>query len=39
MSGSGATCYGLFAGIEAARAAARSVQSLRPHWFVRACMV
>ncbi len=36
MSGSGATCFGLFASQRAARAAARALQSREPHWWVRA---
>lgn len=39
MSGSGATCYGLFADIDQARVAQRRLQALRPHWFARACIV
>ncbi len=39
MSGSGATCFGLFADIDQARAAQRRLQALRPHWFARACVV
>jgi 4-diphosphocytidyl-2-C-methyl-D-erythritol kinase len=36
MSGSGATCFGLFGSREAARAAARSLRVERPAWWVRA---
>lgn len=35
MSGSGATCFGLFASKEAARRAADSLQKARPNWWVR----
>lgn len=34
MSGSGATCFGIFASDEAARAAADSIGDAFPHWFV-----
>lgn len=34
MSGSGATCFGLFASAEAAEAAARSLSAARPAWWV-----
>lgn len=37
MSGSGATCFGLFADIERARQAEREVKARRPHWFAHAC--
>jgi 4-diphosphocytidyl-2-C-methyl-D-erythritol kinase len=36
MSGSGATCFGLFASRAAASAAARSLRAAHPHWWVRA---
>src|SRR5258705_4157073 len=36
MSGSGATCFGLFATAPAAAAAARSLRSKHPDWWVRA---
>lgn len=36
MSGSGATCFGLFASARAAERAARTIAALEPHWFVRA---
>jgi 4-diphosphocytidyl-2-C-methyl-D-erythritol kinase len=36
MSGSGATCVGLFASRSAAQAAARSIKAQQPHWWVRA---
>jgi 4-diphosphocytidyl-2-C-methyl-D-erythritol kinase len=35
MSGSGATCFGLFGSREAARGAARSVRAAHPAWWVR----
>jgi 4-diphosphocytidyl-2-C-methyl-D-erythritol kinase len=35
MSGSGATCFGLFATIEAARAAAVSLANSHPEWWIR----
>lgn len=34
MSGSGATCFGLFAGPDTARAAARTLRQARPGWWV-----
>ena len=37
MSGSGATCFGLFSSAAEARAAAKIVQSQNPNWWVRAC--
>jgi 4-diphosphocytidyl-2-C-methyl-D-erythritol kinase len=36
MSGSGATCFGLFASRAAASAAARSLRASHPRWWVRA---
>lgn len=36
MSGSGATCFGLFAAAPAAAAAARALRSKHPGWWVRA---
>jgi 4-diphosphocytidyl-2-C-methyl-D-erythritol kinase len=36
MSGSGATCFGLFGTAPAAAAAARSLRSKHPNWWVRA---
>lgn len=36
MSGSGATCFGLFGSFRAARAAARSLREQHPAWWVRA---
>jgi len=34
MSGSGATCYGLFADMLSARDAAKAIAARHPHWFV-----
>lgn len=34
MSGSGATCFGLFADEESAKTAARVIQGAQPHWWV-----
>jgi 4-diphosphocytidyl-2-C-methyl-D-erythritol kinase len=36
MSGSGATCFGLFGSIRAANAAARALRAEHPSWWVRA---
>ncbi|WP_187969937.1 4-(cytidine 5'-diphospho)-2-C-methyl-D-erythritol kinase [Aquibium microcysteis] len=36
MSGSGATCFGIFDGAEAAQAAAARIRADRPGWFVEA---
>jgi 4-diphosphocytidyl-2-C-methyl-D-erythritol kinase len=36
MSGSGSTCFGLFASAPAAMLAAESVLAKYPHWWVRA---
>jgi 4-diphosphocytidyl-2-C-methyl-D-erythritol kinase len=36
MSGSGATCFGLFSSGRAAQAAARAVREAHPSWWVRA---
>ncbi|MGA3307309.1 MAG: 4-(cytidine 5'-diphospho)-2-C-methyl-D-erythritol kinase [Xanthobacteraceae bacterium] len=36
MSGSGATCFGVFASASAAREAAKILRFKRPHWWVRA---
>ena len=38
MSGSGATCFGLFGSAGAAEEAARAMQTDRPGWWVRATM-
>jgi 4-diphosphocytidyl-2-C-methyl-D-erythritol kinase len=37
MSGSGATCFGLFSSAAEATAAAKSAQTKNPDWWVRAC--
>ena len=34
MSGSGATCFGIFSSIQAATEAAEAIQARRPGWFV-----
>ena len=39
MSGSGATCFGLFASSRAAAAAARSLAKTHPRWWVRATVL
>jgi len=39
MSGSGATCFGLYSDPDAARAAARQLRRLHPNWWVEACML
>ena len=39
MSGSGATCFGLFDTRAAARAAGRKLQAVHPQWWVRAAML
>jgi 4-diphosphocytidyl-2-C-methyl-D-erythritol kinase len=39
MSGSGATCFGLFTSAGAARAAARALLGAHRHWWVRATML
>jgi 4-diphosphocytidyl-2-C-methyl-D-erythritol kinase len=39
MSGSGATCFGIFATPDAARAAALAVTRAQPDWWVRATML
>jgi 4-diphosphocytidyl-2-C-methyl-D-erythritol kinase len=39
MSGSGATCFGLFADLASAQAAARQISTIRPEWWVRAACV
>jgi 4-diphosphocytidyl-2-C-methyl-D-erythritol kinase len=36
MSGSGATCFGLFASFRAAGSAARRLASAHPRWWVKA---
>ena len=37
MSGSGATCFGLFVSVAAAREAAKILRGKHPRWWVRAC--
>lgn len=37
MSGSGATCFGLFDGAASARCAASAIAKAQPRWWVRAC--
>lgn len=39
MSGSGATCFGLFAGLSAAQDAARCLERRRPDWWIRAASI
>ncbi|MCC2099305.1 MAG: 4-(cytidine 5'-diphospho)-2-C-methyl-D-erythritol kinase [Hyphomicrobiales bacterium] len=39
MSGSGATCFGLFGTRIAASRAARSIRQTRPNWWVSACIL
>lgn len=39
MSGSGATCFGIFANAEAARQGAQALQDAQPNWWVRACVL
>jgi 4-diphosphocytidyl-2-C-methyl-D-erythritol kinase len=39
MSGSGATCFGLFAARPGAEAAAATIARVRPGWWVRAAPV
>ena len=39
MSGSGATCFGLFGGEDAARVAAADLTAARPDWWVTASAV
>jgi 4-diphosphocytidyl-2-C-methyl-D-erythritol kinase len=36
MSGSGATCFGLFGSEAAAQSAAQQIQAAQPTWWVRA---
>ena len=38
MSGSGATCFGLFADLAKAEAAAARIAEMQPHWWCRATM-
>lgn len=39
MSGSGATCFGLYAELSSARAAAETIQARRPTWWVSAAPI
>ena len=39
MSGSGATCFGLFDGAAAAEAGARTIAAAHPSWWVAACSI
>jgi 4-diphosphocytidyl-2-C-methyl-D-erythritol kinase len=39
MSGSGATCFALFASAAAAQGAAKALNAKYPHWWVRACVL
>jgi 4-diphosphocytidyl-2-C-methyl-D-erythritol kinase len=39
MSGSGATCFGLFASSRAAASAARKIKAAHPRWWVRASVL
>lgn len=39
MSGSGATCFGLFETLAEARDAADSIEVSHPHWWVRPCRI
>ena len=39
MSGSGATCFALFASAAAAQGAAEALNAKYPHWWVRACVL
>jgi len=39
MSGSGATCFGLFTSARAAAAAARSISTAQPRWWVKATVL
>ena len=39
MSGSGATCFGLFDGAAAARSAAQALSNKNPQWWVRVCVL
>ncbi|MBO6718957.1 MAG: 4-(cytidine 5'-diphospho)-2-C-methyl-D-erythritol kinase [Rhizobiaceae bacterium] len=39
MSGSGATCFGLFDGVGFATAAADAIRRAQPGWFVEACRI
>ncbi|MGA1612731.1 MAG: 4-(cytidine 5'-diphospho)-2-C-methyl-D-erythritol kinase [Lutimaribacter sp.] len=39
MSGSGATCVGVFSGADTAAGAAKALQAAQPHWWVAACQL
>ena len=39
MSGSGATCFALFASAAAAQEAAKVLNAKYPHWWVQACVL
>jgi 4-diphosphocytidyl-2-C-methyl-D-erythritol kinase len=39
MSGSGATCFGLFTSARAAAAAARKLKAAYPRWWVKATVL
>jgi 4-diphosphocytidyl-2-C-methyl-D-erythritol kinase len=39
MSGSGATCFGIFDGAAEARSAADAMSNKYPRWWVRACVL
>lgn len=39
MSGSGASCFGIFESEEDSTNAARAIESQNPHWWVRACVL
>jgi 4-diphosphocytidyl-2-C-methyl-D-erythritol kinase len=39
MSGSGATCFGLFTSARASAAAARSISTAQPRWWVKATVL
>ena len=39
MSGSGATCFGIFNSAAEAARAAKSLQDKHPHWWLRGCML
>jgi 4-diphosphocytidyl-2-C-methyl-D-erythritol kinase len=38
MSGSGATCFGLFSDLAVARAAAKQLQEAAPDWWIRSAV-
>lgn len=39
MSGSGATCFGLYENFEIAESAAKAIKETHPDWWVRACLL